>query len=76
MKICQKTHNSMCPQNSAIFVLQKRWGGSGERLFETFPKIHPFWRRRLSLMYTIKYSMVIWAGWVVRTAVKPDAAGR
>ena len=37
-----KTQTFTCPQNSAIFVLQKRWGGSGERLFETFPKIHPF----------------------------------
>ena len=27
----------------------KMKGGGGQRPFGTFPKIHPFWRRRLSL---------------------------
>ena len=45
----EKTKTSTSPQESAIFFYQTREGGRAQRIFETFQKIHLFWKVKASL---------------------------
>ena len=37
-------------------MIFRKWGGGDQRPFGTFPKIHPFWKRRPSLTLSSEHS--------------------
>ena len=55
-------------------MIFRKWGGGSQRPFGTFPKIHPFWKGKASLMVDVSLIPIlemtyVWFGWYIRKMI-------